>query len=151
MTSTEQPPVRAELAYLAPGSTDLRQFIARGARIATERTEQHPVTIRDGRAVPGFALDVHGFQLLDHRSAVTDFTDPAQLEHGYVDEVCRFVQEQLGADHVVSRGWELRRSVAPAEHGAQPPACSVNVDYATYHVPGMVEVVDSRYDLVGQC
>jgi hypothetical protein len=143
---TEEPAVRTELAYLDPRTTVGRQFIARGARSATEVVVAHPVGIRDGRgARDSFALDVHGFALVDHRSAVTDFTDPAQLEAVYVPEVCRFVQEQLGADQVLSRGWELRRSVAPAEHGAQPPAAGVHVDYAPDHVPGMVARAHARH------
>ncbi|MGY1747788.1 CmcJ/NvfI family oxidoreductase [Modestobacter sp. SYSU DS0511] len=68
-----------------------------------------------------------------------------ELESVYVPEVCRFVQEQLGADQVLSRGWELRRSVAPAEHGAQPPASGVHVDYAPDHVPGMVTRAHARH------
>ena len=141
-----RPAVRAELSFLDPRSTLRRQFIARGARIATERTRKHPVTIRDGRPVQdSFELDVHGFEVVDHRSAVTDFTDAAQLESCYVTETGRLVQERLGADQVLSRGWELRRSVAPAEHGAQPPAGGVHVDYAPDHVPGMVARAYARH------
>jgi hypothetical protein len=88
---------------------------------------------------------VHGFAVHGHRSAVDDFTDPAQLASTYVAEVCGFVQEQLGADQVLSRGWELRRSVAPAEHGAQPPAAGVHVDYDPDHVPGMVARAYARH------
>jgi hypothetical protein len=143
---SESPAVRAELNFLDPRSTLRRHFIAPGARIATERTEKHPVTVRDGRPLRGsFALDVHGFQLVDRPSAVTDFTDPAQLESVYVAEVCRLVQQELGADQVLSRGRELRRSVAPAEHGAQPPAGGVHVDYAPDHVPGMVARAYARH------
>ena len=131
--------VRAELAYLDPRSAVRRLFIARGASVATEGTERHVVAVRDGRPVQdSFRLDVQGFEIADHRSTVADFTDPAQLAGVYIPEVCRFVQERLGADQVLSRGWELRRSVAHGEHGAQPPAAGVHVDYAPDHVPGMV-------------
>ncbi|WP_138759271.1 CmcJ/NvfI family oxidoreductase [Modestobacter altitudinis] len=146
MTEDARPALRAELTYLDPRTTHGRQFIAPGARVATELTEKRPVDIRDGRPVrDSFALDVQGFALVDHRSAVPDFTDPVQLEQVYVAEVCRFVQEQLGADQVLSRGWELRRSVAPAEHGAQPPAAGVHVDYAPGHIPGMVARAHARH------
>jgi hypothetical protein len=131
--------VRAELAYLDPRSAVRRLFIARGASVATEGTERHVVAVRDGRPVQdSFRLDVQGFEIADHRSTVADFTDPPQLADVYIPEVCRFVRERLGADQVLSRGWELRRSVAPGEHGAQPPAAGVHVDYAPDHVPGMV-------------
>jgi hypothetical protein len=143
---TEEPAVRIDLGYLDPRTTSGRQFIAPGGRTATERIEQRRVGIRDGRPVQGsFGLDVHGFALVEHRSAVTDFTDPGQLAEVYVAEVCRLVQEELGADQVLSRGWELRRSVAPAEHGAQPPAGGVHVDYAPDHVPGMVARAHARH------
>ena len=146
LTSSPVPGLRTELNYLDPRSTLGRLFIAPGASISTERTEKHAVTIRDGRAVQdSFELDVHGFQITDHSSAVTDFTDPAVLESVYVPEVCRFVQEKLGADQVLSRGWEVRRSVAPAEHGAQPPAAGVHIDYAPDHVPGMVARAYARH------
>jgi hypothetical protein len=145
MTSNLLPGVPSELSYLDPASTLRRLFIARGASIATERTEKHAVTIRNGRSVrDSFELDVQGFEIVDHRSSVADFTDAAELESVYVPEVCRLVQEELGADQVLSRGWEVRRSVAPAEHGAQPPAAGVHVDYAPDHVPGMVARAHTR-------
>lgn len=146
MDRNEPTAVRAELNFPAPQFEPRRQFIAPGGRVSTERTEKHSVEIRNGRPLQDtFALDVQGFRIAGHRSAVADFTDPAQLESVYVDEVCRFVQEQLGADQVLSRGWELRRSVAPAAHGAQPPAAGVHVDYAPDHVPGMVARAYTKY------
>jgi hypothetical protein len=121
-------------------------FIARGASSSTDRSEKHAVTIRNGRPVQAsFTLDVHGFEVGDHSGAVVDVTDPAELEAVYVPEVCWFVQQRLGADQVLSRGWEVRRSVAPAEHGAQPPAAGVHVDYAPDHVPGMVARAYARH------
>ncbi|MGY1858275.1 hypothetical protein [Modestobacter sp. SYSU DS0290] len=48
MAWSESPAVRAEPAFRDPGPTLLRQFIARGARVATERLEEHPVTTRGG-------------------------------------------------------------------------------------------------------
>jgi len=138
--------VQAGLAFLDAGSAPRRQFIAPGARVSTERTAEHRVPIRDGRPVQrSFELDVHGFAVVEHRSAVEDLTDPVRLASDYVPEVCRLVQDRLGADQVLSRGWELRRSVAPAEHGAQPPAAGVHVDYAPDHVPGMVARAYARH------
>src|SRR4051795_244064 len=94
LTSRRLPGVQAELGYLDPGSGLGRLFIARGASISTDRTEKHAVTIRNGRAVQdSFELDVYGFEVVDHSSALTDFTDPAELQSVYVPEVCRFVQE----------------------------------------------------------
>jgi hypothetical protein len=146
LTSSRLPDVRSELNYLDPRSPLGRLFIARGASFSTDRTEKHAVTIRNGRAAQNpFDLDVHGFGIIDHASAVADFTDPSQLETVYAPEICRLVQEKLGADEVLSRGWELRRSIDPGEHGAQPPAAGVHVDYAPDHVPGMVARAYARH------
>jgi hypothetical protein len=146
LTSSQPPGLRTELDYLDPRSTPGRLFIARGASLSTDGTEKHAVTIRNGRSVQdSFELDVHGFDVMDHPSAVEDFTAPAELESVYAPEVCRLVQEKLGADRVLSRGWELRRSIDPGEHGAQPPAGGVHVDYAPDHVPGMVARAYARH------
>src|SRR5205085_9724038 len=135
--------------YLDPRSTVRRQFIAPGASISTAGNERHAVTVRDGRPVQdSFTLDVQGFEIARHPTAFGDLApraeDRAALS-GYEAEVCRFVRERLGADQVLSRGWELRRSVDPAAHGAQPPAAGVHVDYAPDHVPGMVARAHARH------
>jgi hypothetical protein len=146
--SDVRPAVRAELAYLDPRSAVRRQFIAPGASTSTAGSERHAVTVRDGRPVQhSFALDVQGFEITRHPTAVRDLaelTDDDALA-GYEAEVCRFVQDRLGADRVLSRGWERRRSVDPGAHGAQPPARGVHVDYAPDHVPGMVARASARH------
>ena len=143
MTSTTVSSVPGELKYLAPRSTVLRRFTAPGASINTGEYESHVVPIRNGRPVQDtFDLDVHGFTLVEHTSAVTDFTDKAEVDAVYVPEVLDFVQQQLGADDVVSRGWVLRRSAAPGENASQPQAGLVHVDYAP---EGAAEVAAAVY------
>jgi hypothetical protein len=135
--------VQAELSYLAPGSTVLRRFTAPGNSVNTGRYETHAVPIRDGRPVQGtFRLETHGFELLRHESAVRDFTDKAEVDAVYVPEVLDFVKGRLGADEVVSRGWVLRRSVAPGENASQPAAGLVHIDYAP---EGAAEVAAAVY------
>src|SRR5437588_1423798 len=122
--------VDGELHYLAPGSTVLRRFTAPGASINTGSYEPHVVPIRDGRPLQdSFRLEVHGFEIVRHESAVTDFTDKAQLDEVYVPEVIDFVKQRTDADAVASRGWVLRRSAAPAENASQPQAALVHIDY----------------------
>ena len=130
-SATEQvTSVDGELHYLAPGSTVLRRFTAPGASINTGSYEPHVVPIRDGRSLQdSFRLEVHGFEIVPHRSAVTDFTEKAQLDDVYVPEVIDFVKRRTGADVVASRGWVLRRSAAPAENASQPHAALVHIDY----------------------
>lgn len=122
--------VPGELHYLAPGSTLLRRFTAPGASINTGVYESHVVPISNGRPVQeSFQLGIHGFELVRHRSAVSDFTDTAELDRVYIPEVVEFVKRRTGADEVASRGWVLRRSAAPAENASQPQAALVHIDY----------------------
>jgi hypothetical protein len=122
--------VPGELQYLAPQSTILRRFTAPGASVNTGSYESHVVPIRNGRPVQNtFQLEVHGFELVRHRSAVADFSDDVELDAVYIPEVVEFVKRRSGADEVVSRGWVRRRSAAPAENASQPQAALVHIDY----------------------
>jgi len=128
--SATEPSVPGELRYLAPGSTVLRRFTAPGASINTGSYEPHTVPIRNGRPMKDtFRTDIHGFEISRHRSAVSEFTDKAEVDAVYIPEVIEFVQERTGAHEVASRGAVLRRSAAPAEHASQPQAALVHIDY----------------------
>jgi hypothetical protein len=94
--------VPGELHYLAPGSTVLRRFTAPGASVNTGRYESHTVPIRNARPEQdSFRMDTHGFEIVSHRSAVTDFTDKSEVDAVYADEVISFIKERTGADEVV--------------------------------------------------
>jgi len=122
--------VSGELHYLAPSSTVLRRFTAPGASINTGAYEPHVVPIRNGRPVQDtFRMDVHGFELVRYPSAVRDFTDKAQVDAIYTEEVAEFVKQRTGADAVASRGWVLRRSADPGANSSQPQAALVHIDY----------------------
>jgi len=60
------------------------------------------VPIRDGRAMAD-ALDPEevGFRLLEHRSAVRDWRDPAHLKAVHAPEVARLAQQLAGCDRVM--------------------------------------------------
>ncbi len=130
-SATEQvTSVPGELQYLDPGSTVLRRFTAPGASINTGSYESQTVPIRNGRPVQdSFRMDIHGFEIVSHRSAVADFTDKAEVDAVYLPEAIEFIKERTGADEVVTRGAVLRRSAAPAEHASQPQAALVHIDY----------------------
>jgi hypothetical protein len=135
--------VEGELHYLAPRSTVLRRFTAPGASVNTGEYDAHTVTVRNGRPVAEeFRLDVHGFQLVEYVSAVTDFTDKAEVDAVYMPEVVEFVKRTLGADWVVSRGSVLRRSAEPGENASQPQAALVHCDYAP---EGSADVAAAAY------
>ncbi len=123
--------VPGELHYLAPGSTVLRRFTAPGVSINTGDYESHVVPIRNGRPVQDtFRTDIHGFEIVHHPSAVTDFTDTARMDAAYIPEVMEFVKQRTGADEVISRGAVLRRAAAPGEHASQPQAALIHIDYS---------------------
>jgi hypothetical protein len=146
----EVPSVLGELHYLDPASTVLRRFTAPGASANTGRYEPHVVPIRDGRSLQdSFRMETQGFEVVPHTSAVTDFTDKVEVDAVYVDEVIAFIKDQTGADEVVSRGWVLRRSAAPAENASQPQAALVHIDYgpegaAKDRGPGLRRAVPRR-------
>lgn len=122
--------VAGELHYLDPGSTVLRRFTAPGASVNTGSYDSHVVPIRNGRPVQDtFRMEIHGFEILPHPSAVVDFTDKDEVDAVYVPEVVEFVKARTGADEIASRGWVLRRSATPAENASQPQAALVHIDY----------------------
>jgi hypothetical protein len=148
--ATDEPDVRsvpAQIRYLAEGSHVNRRFVAAGVEHSTGTYEDHAVSIRDGRAVRDrLSLDTHGFTLLDHRTAVTDFHDRDMVERLYCAEAAAFVKQLIGADDVVARGWMIRTSAdlstrvkkveGYAHHGGvQPPAGEAHVDYSPQTAP----------------
>lgn len=58
------------------------------------------MTITDARGA-GASLDVEGFELVPHQSAVTDFADPAEVWNIHRDEISELVRERSGADVVL--------------------------------------------------
>ena len=130
-TTEQVKSVLGELQYLAPESTMLRRFTAPGASINTGIYEPHVVPIHDGRPVQdSFRLDIQGFEVVRRPSAVADFADKAEVDADYVPEVVEFIKERTGADAVVSRGAVLRRAADPGEHGSQPQAALIHIDYS---------------------
>lgn len=148
--------VQAQIQYLAEGSFVNRRFVSAGAERSTGQYEPREVTIRDGRAVrDALTLDRHGFQLLDHRSAITDFHDSAQVDAQYPAEAIALIKAVTGADRVLARGWMIRTAadIAPAakkvegytHHGGiQPPAGEAHVDYSPETAPRTADQVYRR-------
>jgi len=144
----------AQMRYLADDSPVNRRFVSPGAERSTGNYTDTPVTIRDGRTIRDhFSLDLQGFALFDHRSALTDFEDSASIEGVYLNEAAEFVSRTVGATHVVPRGWMLRtaadlshirRKVAGYQHrgGTQPPAGEAHVDYSPHSA---YKVADETY------
>jgi hypothetical protein len=129
--------VLGELTYVAPECTMVVTFIApvNGAKTGFYRSYQMP--IHNGRPVQDqFTMDRNGFAIIEHRSAVRDFTDKNELDRIYVAEVADFVKSYTGADRVATLGWVQRRSVALDEIASRsraavrPQADRVHGDYS---------------------
>lgn len=143
--------ITSTIRYLSEGSSVNRRFVAAGVEHSTGQYEDHQVTIRDGRAVRDrLKLDSHGFELFDHKSAVSDFHDKDAVKSIYADESAALVQRLTGASLVLPRGWMIRTSadltaarkkVVGYDHsgGTQPPAGEAHVDYAPQSAPRTAE------------
>ncbi|MCC7461393.1 MAG: hypothetical protein IT480_02905 [Gammaproteobacteria bacterium] len=130
----------ATISFLAEGSFVNRRFVGPGIEVNTGEYRSHEVMIRDARPIrEHFTLDSHGFVLLDHRSAVTDFFNSAQVDALYADEVVAAIRTHTGADCVAPMGWMIRtsgdlgryaRKTVEYQHqgGVQPPAGEAHVD-----------------------
>jgi len=72
-------------------------------------TEEHRVAIRDGRPLRDrFRLEEHGFEFIDHKTAVTDFYDEKELRSVYYPEVEQIIKDRTGAFRVVIFDHTLR-------------------------------------------
>jgi hypothetical protein len=135
--------VPGELSYLAPESTVLRRFTAPGMSVNTGIYRSYVMPVHNGRPISDrFTLERNGFEIIEHRTGVTDFTDREEVDRVYVGEVADFVTSYTGADRVATLGWMLRRSVAPAEHASQPQAALVHNDFS---VVGARERAETAY------
>ncbi len=93
----------------------------------------HPVDIEDMRyrATPP-SLDVEGFRLYPHRSAVRDFRDRSELERIHGEEIRQLLLAVTGADQVIVSGPGIlrfgERSRESGVHNNSRPARFVHVD-----------------------
>jgi hypothetical protein len=94
------------------GGADVAADIFYGAQ------HSHRVTIRDARrGCVRPSLEVEGFELLNHRSVVSDFTDLACVEREHFAELARLLARITGADRVLvlRREVTIRMSRHPGE------------------------------------
>ncbi|MGO9933829.1 MAG: CmcJ/NvfI family oxidoreductase [Steroidobacteraceae bacterium] len=83
------------------------------------------VTIRSARGVRGLKLDVSGFEMIEHRSFLTDwisFQDPALVKAFDYPEVAAALQKHTGASKVVIFDHTLRDSSAEPGNSAMREA-----------------------------
>ncbi len=137
-TAREAP---ALIRYLDEGEFVTRRYVSQGAEMNTGDYRDYPVVVRDGMPLrEHFSLDVHGFVIAKHETAIADFHDKAAVDAGYQREVEALVARLTGADKVSTQGWMIRTSgdlslrarekVEGYVHsgGIQPPAGEAHVD-----------------------
>src|SRR6185437_8476807 len=100
-----------------------RRFVFPGDEVNTGKFEPHRVAIRNARiANPRPTLATHGFELFQHKSAVRNFADVAEIDAIYPGEIVEAIKSITGADLVVTIGATLRTSADTSSGAKQPPA-----------------------------
>jgi hypothetical protein len=113
-------------------------------RRKTGAHELKQMAIRNGRLLADeLSLDEHGFVLVEHKTKVTDFFDPAQLESVYYPEVEQLIKTASGAsrvvifDHTLRSGDEEERETRLIRE----PVLSAHNDYTEWSGPNRVREV----------
>ena len=98
--------VDAELNYMAPMETRPRYLAYEpepGEAQSNMAYDRHLMPIWDMRPIQHeLDLDSEGFDLVEHRSAVTDFWDDDEVRRVYYPEAEAFIKEHTGASRVLS-------------------------------------------------
>jgi hypothetical protein len=112
-------------------------------RRRTGATEERLTPIHDGRMHTGLSLDVHGFELARHDTAVVDFFDAQQLRAVYYVEIERLVCRLTGAARVVVFDHTLRTGDATEqqERRVREPVLWAHNDYTEWSGPQRVRDV----------
>jgi hypothetical protein len=137
--------VEAELSYLAPTRERPRTYTYDPPPNTPQTTAVNisfTVPIRDARPLEGeFKLDEHGFELVEHRSAVHDFYDDEEVKAVYYPEAELLLKEVTGASRVFVFDHIARRRVPGAEDrrgGLRQPVHRVHVDHTAKSGPQRV-------------
>jgi hypothetical protein len=87
------------------------------------------MTITDARALRGaLSVERNGFALLDHRTAVTDFFDPAQVDAIFAPEIVELAMQVNGAVKAFAFG-PVARTDDPNSKQGRLPSFGAHVDY----------------------
>ncbi len=91
--------ITASIAYAARTAFRQRYYANDHAR-DTVAIEPHAMVLRDARGV-GTALDAEGFALVEHRSAIGDFTNREDVAARHPAEIVALLLEHTRADQVI--------------------------------------------------
>lgn len=125
------------------GTRPVRSTAGPGGQLVAETgtPDGRAVSMHNGRLVRDqLSLDTTGFVFVDHRTAVTDFFDTAQVRDVYEPEIIALVKAQTGArrvevfDHTLRSGDEDER----AARQIREPVSLVHNDYTAWSGPERV-------------
>src|SRR5262245_39059780 len=136
LSTASRPPlaewVQASVSYLADLSIKPVTYNPpRGSGLARRVGNYRMFTVRvhDGRPVAaGLSLDREAFKLVDHDTAVRDFTDEDQVERAYYAEVEALLKRETGASKIAIFDHTIRTAERAVERGLRPPVQSVHCD-----------------------
>ena len=129
------PALEAELTYLAAGQGRPKTYMPPPEGGVIERTGSYApvrVMIEDARPIAReLSLDVQGFALTRHDTAVTDFQDQGQIAEIYYPEMACLVKAATGASRVLVFDHNLRVDGGPDRdsEGVRAPVRTVHNDY----------------------
>jgi hypothetical protein len=113
-----------------------------GMPTSSGEVDSHTVTIHDARRVDGLRLDTSGFELLRHRSTLTEwasFQSKEEVEAIDYPEVAATLKAHTGADKVVLFDHTLRdSSVETGEAALRAPVRRVHDDQTFRSAPQRV-------------
>jgi len=136
--------VNARLNYLAaatPKPVNYAYDPPAGVPRSSGKYTSQSVVIRNGREMLGkLSLDLNGFVLTEHETAVKDFYDPDEVKSLYYPEVERLIKRVTGAERVMVFDHIVRNPVLAerGEKGARSPAKVVHNDYSLKSAPRRV-------------
>ena len=154
--------VEAELVYSIDTGEPLYYEIFGTTEVGDRnaKTDPRPVAIHDGRDSEWrFELEQHGFELVAHTSAITNFSDLSAVQQTYYPEIEQLVLKHTGAaravvfDHTFRHGDEATRKVRQV----RKPVFGVHNDYTEWSAPKRVrdvfpaeadELLQRRYAIV---
>ncbi|WP_375399047.1 CmcJ/NvfI family oxidoreductase [uncultured Sphingomonas sp.] len=121
----------------------------------TMRVVPVQMPIVDGRPrVASFSLDREGFELVPHRSAITDFMDRAQLETVYPDEAAELIRNVTGAFFAVGLGVGVRFGRKRTDYvkaGDDQPARFPHADFTDETSQTILDQVGETLDGYSRC
>jgi hypothetical protein len=136
--------VYAQLNYLAestPKPVNYAYDPPAGVPRRSGKYLSQTVAFHNGRELLSkFSLDINGFVLTEHETAVKDFYDPDEVKSVYYPEVERLLKRATGAERVVVFDHIVRNPLFAerGEKGARTPAKVVHNDYSFKSAPRRV-------------